>query len=344
MKTCLRILGLLAALVAGQAFAQQELTGTWQGKLAVDPSTSLTIQFIFTKKPDGTYSAVVNSPDNPAIKNVPANAVSFSSGALKVDVKDLSGSYAGSLKDGKFDGKWTQAGSALPLALAPYQKPVLAKKDIDALSGSWNGPLVVPGGKLTFVLRFRTDDTGSFQGTLTVPEQGAEVPMSDIEFANNELKFKVPRVAGEYTGKLSNGAIEGSWKQGGAANPNPPMQVNLKKGEFTAPVTPLALSAEAFTAVGGKWQGTLQPPNAPKAFTVVLRIEKNAAGQVVGFFDSPDQGAKGIPVGEASFAANKLTLKLPSLRGEFVGDLAGKTLKGNWTQMGNPLPLTLTKQ
>jgi hypothetical protein len=345
MKTCSRILGLLAVLVAGQAFAQQDLAGTWQGKLAVDPTTSLTIEFLFTKKPDGAYSAVVNSPDNPAIRNVAATSVSYTGGALKVDVKELSGSYAGTLKDGRFDGKWTQAGSALPLALAPYQKPVLSKAAKDTLNGSWHGPLTIPGGKLTFVLRFKTDDKGELQGSLNVPEQGAvEFPMSDIELANNELKFKVPRVAGEYTGKVSNGAIEGAWKQGGAANPNPPLQVSLKKGEYTAPVVALSLSPEAFAAVGGKWQGTLQPPNAPKPLTIILRIEKNAAGQVVGFFDSPDQGTKGIPVGEASFAANKLALKLPALRAEFAADLAGKELKGNWAQGPNTLPLTLTKQ
>jgi hypothetical protein len=348
MKTCLRILGLLAVLLsvlaAGQAFAQQELTGTWQGKLAVDPTTSLTIQFIFTKKPDGAYSAVVNSPDNPAIKNVAATSVSYAGGALKVDVKDLSGSYAGTLKDGKFDGKWTQAGSALPLALAPYQKPVLSKAAKDTLNGSWHGPVTIPGGKLTFVLRFKTDDKGELQGTLNVPEQGADLPMSDIELVNNELKFKVPRVAGEYTGKVSGSGIEGAWKQGGAANPNPPLQVSLKKGEYTAPVVALSLSPEAFAAVGGKWQGSLQPPNAPKAFTVILRIEKNAAGQVVGFFDSPEQSAKGIPVGEATFAANKLTLKLPALRGEYAAELSGKELKGNWVQGPNTLPLTMTKQ
>jgi len=344
MKTWLRILGLLAIVVAGQAFAQQELAGTWQGKLAVDPQTNLTIEFVFTRKPDGTYSAVVNSPDNPAIRNVAASSVSYTGGALKIEVKDLSGTYSGALKDGKFDGKWAQAGTELPLALAPYQKPVMTKAAMDILSGTWHGPLTIPGGKLTFVLRFTPDDKGQLQGSLHVPEQGATVPMSDLEFANNELKFKVPRVAGEYSGKLSNGAIEGAWKQGGPANPNPPVQVSLKKGEYSAPVQALALSPEGFAVLSGKWQGSIAPPNAPKPFTVVLRIEKNAAGQIVGFFDSPDQGVRGIPVTEATFASNKLTLKLPALMSEYSAELAGRELKGNWVQGPNTLPLTLTRQ
>ena len=47
-------------LVAGLLFAHgvsaQELAGTWQGKLQVDPKTSMTIQFVFAKKPDGSYN------------------------------------------------------------------------------------------------------------------------------------------------------------------------------------------------------------------------------------------------------------------------------------------------
>ena len=69
-------------VVAGLSMAQsalaQELAGTWQGKLQVDPKTAMTIQFVFAKKADGSYSAVLNSPDNDAIKNMAADSVSIS--------------------------------------------------------------------------------------------------------------------------------------------------------------------------------------------------------------------------------------------------------------------------
>src|ERR1700734_82003 len=122
MSRILRIMLLLATLATGQAFAQQDLSGPWQGKLVVDAKTNVTIQFTFTKHPDGSYGVLVNSPDNPAIKNVPASSVSYSAGQLKLNVAALSGSYAGTLKDGKFDGQWTQQGGTLPLVLSPYQK------------------------------------------------------------------------------------------------------------------------------------------------------------------------------------------------------------------------------
>src|SRR5262245_55784438 len=125
VKTGFRILAVLLIACVGSVImaAEQELAGTWQGKLQVDLKTPLTIQFTFAKKPDGSYSAVLNSPDNGGIKNVAANAVTFKDGALKVDVASLSGSYAGTLKGSSIEGQWTQAGSALPLVLNPYQKP-----------------------------------------------------------------------------------------------------------------------------------------------------------------------------------------------------------------------------
>jgi len=350
MKFCLRLLGLLLVLASGQVLAQSqpELAGTWQGKLAVDATTSLTIQFVFTKKPDGTYSAVLNSPDNGAIKNVAAGAVAWSAGALKVDVPTLSGAYAGTLKDGKFDGKWTQQGTVLPLALSPWQKPVLSKAAIETLTGTWNGPLEIPGGgKLTFVYRFKTNDKGELQGILTVPEQGSiELPMSDIEFADNKLFFRVPMVQGEYHATYSGGSLNGNWRQG--PQPPPGMAVNLKKGEFAAPVYALKLSTEAFASLNGKWQGKLDTPT-PDGKTVsqnvTLRVETNTAGQYVSFFDVQGPAQKvSIPVTEASLAAGKAVLKFGGVGGQFSADLTGKTLKGTVVFGPRTVPLTLTKQ
>ena len=354
MKSCLRILGLILVFLCGQAVAQAppELAGTWQGKLAIDAQTSLTIQFVFTKKPDGTYSAVLNSPDNGAIKNVAASAVTWTAGALKLEVPSLSGSYAGTLKGGKLDGKWTQQGTAMPLALSPYQKPVLTKAAIDTLTGTWNGPLQIPNGgpKLTFVFRFKTSDKGELQGTLSVPEQGGnDIPMSDIEFVDNKLFFRVPLVQGEYTATYSGGSLNGNWRQG--PQPPPGFAVSLKKGEFAAPVYSLKLSTEAFAALNGKWQGKLDAPT-PDGKTisqnVTLRVETNSAGQYVAFFDIENPAVKqkaSFPVSEASLNAGKVVLMAKiGPGGEYKADLSGKTMKGSMTVGPQALPITLTKQ
>ena len=356
MKTVARIFTLLLIACGAALAAQQELTGVWQGKLQVDPKTAMTIQFTFAKKPDGSYTAVLDSPDNPGIKNVAANAVSFSDGTLKVAVTALSGSYAGTLKGSSFDGQWTQPGGALPLVLTPYQKPQLSKAAIKTLTGAWNGPLELPGGKLTFVMRFKVDAKGELQGALAVPEQGGqEIPMADIEFADNKLSFKVPQVRGEFTATFANDTFNGSWKQGG--QPPNGLAAVLKRGDVGTPVYPLKLSNEAFVQLSGSWQGTLEPKTPDgkpvtgpdgKAVTVpvVLRFESNSQAQYVASLDmgTPPQGAKGIPVSDASLTGGKLVVKVDALRVEFDADLSMKTLSGQWMAGPGKVPLTLTRK
>jgi hypothetical protein len=346
MKTFRNILILMMVLSGGQAMAaQQELAGTWQGKLTVAANQTLTIRFAFTKRPDGSYAVVLNSPDNGNIKDVAASSVSVNADAVKVEVAALSGSFAGTLKGSSLEGQWTQPGGTLPLVLSPYQKVQLSQGAIKTLQGGWYGPLTTPGGSLTFVARFKVDDKGELQGTLAVPEQGGvELPMSDIEFANDKLEFKIPRVQGEYAASYANGAITGVWKQPGT--PPAGMPVTLKKGEYAAPVYALKLSTEAFATLAGKWQGKLQvttPQGQQVSLTLVLRFESNASGQYVGFIDSPDQKAMGLPVAEVTLVADKLTVKVATPNAEYSGTLTGKTLAGQWIQGGMSNPLALTK-
>jgi hypothetical protein len=190
------------------------------------------------------------------------------------------------------------------------------------------------------------DDKGELQGTIAVPERGnTEAPMSDIEFADNELTFKLPRASGEYSGTLANGVLRGFWKQPNPGMPPAGYPVSLKKGDFAPPVYPINnLGSAAMAALAASWKGTLSVPNAPKPLTIVLKFEYNQNGQFVGSFDSPDQGAKGIPVNAATFEKNKLIAKVDALRGEYVADLSGNTMKGTWTQAGNAFPLDLVKQ
>jgi hypothetical protein len=336
---------LFATLATGQAFAQQDLSGPWQGKLAVDAKTNLTIQFTFTKHPDGSYGVVLDSPDNPAITKVPASAVSFTAGQLKLTVAALSGSYSGTLKAGKLDGSWTQPGGTLPLVLSPYQQAVLTKAAVDALTGAWHGPLTVPGTSLTFVIRFKRNDKGDLTGSLSVPEQGGiEVPISDIQFADNKLDFKVAAVRGEMVADFANGGFKGLWRQGG--NPPEGFPVVLNKGDVAAPIYPLKLSAETFASLAGKWSGALTTPQA--AVKLVLRFEVNNGGQYVAFVDIPDRGLKGLAIGEADLTAGKLTAKAAGAAVRFEGTLSGKTLTGQWIGQGpqGPVstPLTLTRQ
>ncbi len=147
-----------------------DLVGVWQGKLPVDAKTSLTVQFTFTKGANGAYTAVLNSPDNPALKDTAVNGVSWDGTNLKLQVPSLSGSFAGALKAGSIGGQWTQPGSTLPLALAPYQKPVLSAANVKSLTGSWSGVLTVAKGmEQNVVFQFKPATGGGLDGTFNIP-------------------------------------------------------------------------------------------------------------------------------------------------------------------------------
>ena len=333
------VMGLTADPGAGASGAQPaDVIGTWEGRLALDANTRLAIQFLITRKPDGGYAVVLNSPDNPALKNVAATGVSFDGGTLKLQVPSLSGSYAATMKDGKLDGQWTQPGSTLPLVLAPYQLPALSKEAMSALKGAWNGKLKGPAGnEVTLVTRFKSGAKGELVATLAQIEGGGqEIPLSDVTFADGKLSFRVPRVNAAFNGTVTSGAIAGILKIPGAGQPTEGSPLTLKRGDVALPTYPLKLTPEAFAKLSGKWQGKLGQ------LTIIMRFDTNRDGQYEGFMDSPDQGAKGIPVTEVSFAGGTLKAQVGRL-GQFEGVLKGKSFEGTWTQGGKSTPLTLTQ-
>jgi hypothetical protein len=187
-KIIMTLVLLIALLPLTSILAAENITGAWQGKLVTSPGAEMTIQFIITQDAKGSYSVVLNSPDDGGIKNVKANSVVYNSGNLKLDVTDVSGSFDGVFKNGKIDGKWKQEGTSFPLILSPYEKPTLSKKDKDTLLGAWNGKLTIPGGSLTVVLRFEMTEKGDFAGFLDSPDQGGYgIPVTDMEMK----KFRI---------------------------------------------------------------------------------------------------------------------------------------------------------
>jgi len=339
MKFYTKVLILLfSTLFLSNALASEDITGTWQGKLSPAPGSELIIQFVITENADGSLSVVLNSPDQGAIKNIKASSVVYDSGKLTMDVTELSGAYEGTVKDGKIEGNWKQEGTSLPLNLKPYEKPVLTKKDMDVLMGSWHGPLEIPSGALTIVLRFEMNEKGEFKTFLDSPDQGATgIPVSDVELVDGTLSIKIPSVRAEYKGKLADDKITGEFKQGGQ-----PLPLTLKKGEYKAPALALDLPKEIMEQLSGEWYGPLKTPAA--TLSIVFKFATTEKGEFAGFLDSPDQGAKGIPVTEANFNDGKLTIKVKVVQAEFKGQLADKELTGEWSQAGaSSMPLLLKK-
>ena len=100
------------------------------------------------------------------------------------------------------------------------------------------------------------------------------------------------------------------------------------------------VSLSACFAAGpvGDWNGTLKA-YADLRLTLHVQQEGDVYKATI---DSIDQGAKGIPVSNATFEGKRLKLTLDVIKAGFEGDLSddGKTITGTWSQGGGSLPLT----
>jgi hypothetical protein len=321
---------------AVHAAAATELAGVWQGKLAVDATTSLTVQFTFSKAPNGSYTGVLNSPDNAALKDAPVTGVTWDGTNLKLQVPSLSGSYAGVAKGSTLDGKWTQPGGVLALVLAPYVKPTLTAAASKALAGKWFGAISAAGTTTTITFDIKQEGN-DLTGTFAIPEQGLQgVKITQIESANGDVTLRIAQFQGEYKGKLSGEQITGKFKLPSPVMPPDGFPVTMKRGEYKVEATVLKIAPEAFAQLKGKWEAPMEltnPQNGQKmALKLILRFENNAKGEQVAFLDSPVQNANGLVVNTATFEGGKLSVKVGAVGGEFTGTLAGKTLTGEWAQ------------
>jgi pimeloyl-ACP methyl ester carboxylesterase len=95
--------------------------------------------------------------------------------------------------------------------------------------------------------------------------------------------------------------------------------------------------------VEGAWTGTLDAMGTK--LRIVFRVEKCTDGSWKTLLDSPDQGAKDIPVSETVIKGDSLIFKSAAVMGTYEGLIQpdGKTALGTWKQGGMSLPLTLSK-
>jgi pimeloyl-ACP methyl ester carboxylesterase len=91
------------------------------------------------------------------------------------------------------------------------------------------------------------------------------------------------------------------------------------------------------------WQGSLSAGGIK--LRMVFHLIKGAEGKYTGVADSPDQGAKGLPLSVKTYDKETLRIEMPTIGGSFEGKLSkdGQQAVGTWRQGGNELPLTLTK-
>ncbi|WP_281637636.1 alpha/beta hydrolase family protein [Flavobacterium marginilacus] len=94
--------------------------------------------------------------------------------------------------------------------------------------------------------------------------------------------------------------------------------------------------------ITGQWNGFLKVPGGQLA--LVFNISKSENGYTT-TMDSPDQGARGIPVTATTFEKKTLKLEIPGARIVFEGELNQyNVIVGTFTQSGQSFPLNLSKE
>ena len=104
-----------------------------------------------------------------------------------------------------------------------------------------------------------------------------------------------------------------------------------------------ALFAQSFP---GTWQGAIKVPQAPKGeLRIVVKISTTAADKLAADFYSIDQRSPAIPATSITANGSALKMTIERVNGAYEGRMSadGNTIKGTWTQQGNPAPLDLTR-
>jgi len=91
----------------------------------------------------------------------------------------------------------------------------------------------------------------------------------------------------------------------------------------------------------GDWSGVLKVGGAD--LHLIIHV-KGGAGGLTATFDSPDQGANGLPIAAVSQVGDRIALDIAIAHARYTGRLStdGRTLDGAWIQGGADLPLVLT--
>ncbi len=118
--------------------------------------------------------------------------------------------------------------------------------------------------------------------------------------------------------------------------------ITLLAVAFLASAMSVSAAAPA-NDVTGNWSGTLEIGQVK--LRIVFKISKSASGALTAKMDSPDQGARDIPVDVVTATDKDLHLELKAIQGVYDGTLnaTGKTATGKWKQGPNSLPLVLAK-
>lgn len=94
--------------------------------------------------------------------------------------------------------------------------------------------------------------------------------------------------------------------------------------------------------ITGNWQGVLIA--GPQKLKVVFHVSRDSSNVYHSGFDSPDQGAFGLPCSETNIKADSLEMLIKSIQGGYRGKWDGKnSISGYFFQIGHQFPMDLSR-
>ncbi len=222
------------------------------------------------------------------------------------------------------------------VATSAWMAPAAAEDGPKDVSGAWEGNLKAGGAELRLVLHVEKVD-GGLKASLDSPDQGAEgMKVDTIGLEGDALKFSMTRPKARFEGRLNadGSEIAGRWTQLGE------LPLTFRRIDPAKAARPLAVPKE----LEGLWAGPLKVA-AGIELRLVLNVAKGKDGALTAKLDSPDQGAKGIPISTLELKDGELSFSVKSLGASFTGKKndAGDAFEGTFTQGRAKIPLTLKK-
>ena len=156
------------------------------------------------------------------------------------------------------------------------------------IAGDWQGTLSAGGAELRLVLHITKAPDNSLKATLdSIDQPGANgIPVNSVTLKDSKLSLDVAAVHGTYEGKVAadGKTITGTWTQ------NQALPLEFKRA--AAPAKTEHKPAKP-SDIDGAWMGSLDMGTVK--LRVVFHIVNTEDG-LTATMDSPDQGAKGLPL------------------------------------------------
>lgn len=216
----------------------------------------------------------------------------------------------------------------MPAQAAP--KPAAQQQ----IAGDWQGVLTVEGSPLHITLHIAAANDGTVSVIADNPDQNQMGVKADaVSFKDSKLSAAFDVYNGIYQGTLSDdGAqITGTWTQ------DHPVDLNFTRVGAQAAALPVSTAA-----IDGTWLGSID--TGALKLRIVFKIASGADG-LTAQLQSPDQSPAWIPATSVTRSGDALTITLKPLGAVYEARIAAdmSSIEGTFTQMGSPLPLSLTR-